>query len=108
MLLASHIKPWRVSTSAERLDSRNGLTACPTHDVAFDSGLLTINGGLRIHVLAALERTARTDRATNAAFGRPPLADRLLLPPGTPPPRLAYLAWHRDHVYRDRTKTPAP
>ncbi|WP_407664684.1 HNH endonuclease [Micromonospora tarensis] len=32
MLVASHIKPWRVSTHAERLDPRNGLAACPTHD----------------------------------------------------------------------------
>jgi putative restriction endonuclease len=37
MLIASHIKPWRISTSTERLDVRNGLAACPTHDIAFDT-----------------------------------------------------------------------
>ena len=29
MLVAGHIKPWKDSTSAERLDLRNGLAACP-------------------------------------------------------------------------------
>jgi putative restriction endonuclease len=50
MLLAEHIKPWKDSTSSERLDPRNGLAACPAHDVAFDTGLLSVNGGMRIHV----------------------------------------------------------
>jgi len=50
MLLAGHIKPWKDSTPAERLDLRNALAACPAHDVAFDTGLLTVNGGLRIHL----------------------------------------------------------
>ena len=107
MLVASHIKPWRVSTSAERLDARNGLTACPTHDVAFDTGLLTVNGGLRIHVVPQLEHAAAADDATRAAFGRPPLRDRILLPDGAPEPRTEYLAWHRNNVYRHRQETPA-
>jgi putative restriction endonuclease len=36
LLVASHIKPWRDSTSSERLDYRNGVAACPTHDAAFE------------------------------------------------------------------------
>jgi putative restriction endonuclease len=48
MLLAGHIKPWKDSTANERLDPRNGLAACPVHHVAFDTGMLTVNGGLRI------------------------------------------------------------
>ena len=39
MLVAGHIKPWKDSTSAERMDLRNGLAACPSHDVAFNTGL---------------------------------------------------------------------
>jgi putative restriction endonuclease len=39
MLLAGHIKPWKDSTPAERLDPRNGLAACPAHDVTFDTGM---------------------------------------------------------------------
>lgn len=98
MLVASHIKPWRVSTNAERRDVQNGLTACPTHDVAFDTGLLTVNGGLRIHVNPQLVEAARADAATGAVFGRPPLRECLLLPVGALPPRDAYLTWHRGQV----------
>jgi hypothetical protein len=50
MLLAGHIKPWRDSTPAERLDPQNGLAACPSHDVAFDTGLLTVSTELVIHI----------------------------------------------------------
>ncbi|MFV2122940.1 HNH endonuclease [Micromonospora sp. LOL_013] len=103
MLVASHIKPWRACNHAERLDTRNGLTACPTHDVAFDTGLMTVNGGLRIHVKPALATAVETDPATRAAFGRPPLAEWLLLPNGAKPPRAKYLAWHRQYIFEEAT-----
>jgi putative restriction endonuclease len=100
MLVASHIKPWRSSTSEERLDTANGLTACPTHDVAFDTGLLTVNGGLRIHVKPEQVDAARIDPAAAAVFGRPPLQDRLALPTGATRPGDEYLTWHHQYVYR--------
>lgn len=100
MLVASHIKPWRDCTPAERLDARNGLTACPTHDVAFDTGLMTVNGGLRIHIAPALMHSARDDPAAKAAFGRPPLGERLLIPASASRPGIGYLRWHHDHIYR--------
>ncbi|BCJ77344.1 hypothetical protein CS0771_68880 [Catellatospora sp. IY07-71] len=99
MLVASHIKPWRVSTPLERLDAANGLTACPTHDVAFDTGLITVNGGLRIHVKPEQEQAARTSPAARAVFGRPPLAERLLLPERAAKPGKVYLTWHHENVY---------
>ncbi|MFI5937859.1 HNH endonuclease [Actinoplanes sp. NPDC051494] len=100
MLIASHIKPWRECDSRERLDVANGLTACPTHDVAFDTGLLTANGELRIHIYSELQRAAAGDPSVHAAFGRPPLGDRLFLPSEAVRPERAYLNWHRDHVFR--------
>lgn len=100
MLVASHIKPWRVSAPAERLDPRNGLTACPTHDAAFDTGLLAVNGGLRIHLAADVARAASEGSpGVQAAFGRPPLAEALLLPNGADRPGDRYLAWHRQNVF---------
>ncbi|PWU43493.1 HNH endonuclease [Micromonospora globispora] len=101
MLIASHIKPWRTSEPAERLDVQNGLAACPTHDVAFDTGLVTVNVDLRIHVRPALEHLARIDAATRGAFGRPPLAERLLLPAEAVWPAERYLTWHHEHVYQE-------
>lgn len=100
MLVASHIKPWRDCTPAERLDVRNGLTACPTHDVAFDTGLMTINGGLRIHIAPELFHSVRDNPAARAVFGRPPLGERVLIPAGASRPHLHYLRWHHDNIYR--------
>jgi putative restriction endonuclease len=43
LLVASHIKPWSVSTHIERLDSYNGLLLTPNLDKAFDAGFVTFN-----------------------------------------------------------------
>lgn len=100
MLVASHIKPWRDCTASERLDVRNGVAACPTHDVAFDTGLLTVNGGLRIHIKPHVVDLALQDLAIKAAFGRPPIAERLLLPEGASTPHPRYLRWHHERIYQ--------
>jgi putative restriction endonuclease len=99
MLLAGHIKPWKDSTPGERLDFRNGLAACPAHDVAFDTGLLTVNGGLRIHVARSLAGAVATDTAARHYFGRPPLYEALLLPDGAQLPLRKYLDWHRQRIF---------
>jgi putative restriction endonuclease len=48
LLVASHIKPWRLSTNPERLDGYNGLLLNPTFDKVFDLGLISfeVNGAL--------------------------------------------------------------
>src|SRR5215469_70221 len=99
MLLAGHIKPWKDSTPSERLDPRNGLAACPAHDVAFDTGMLTVNGGLRIHLARSLAQAVQADPLTRQYFGRPPLLASLLLPPGAQEPARKYLDWHRERVF---------
>ena len=99
MLLAGHIKPWKDSTSTERLDTRNGLAACPAHDVAFDTGLLGVNGGLRIHVARSLSDATAADPLARQYYGRPPLRETLLLPTGAQPPAGKYLDWHRQNIF---------
>lgn len=99
MLLAGHIKPWKDSTPSERLDPRNGLAACPAHDVAFDTGLITVNGDLRIHVAPSLAHAVEHDPLARQYYGRPPLRDVLLLPPGAKAPARKYVDWHRQQVY---------
>ncbi|MFN0284130.1 MAG: HNH endonuclease [Kineosporiaceae bacterium] len=96
---ASHIKPWRDSDNRERLDHRNGLAACPTHDVAFDVGLLTVNGGLRIHTAGRLLAAMESDHLARQYFDRPPLRDVLLLPVDADPPAAEYLQWHKEHIF---------
>lgn len=100
MLTASHIKPWRACSPSERLDPANGLTACPTHDVAFDTGLLTVAHDLTVQVLPHLASATETDPSIRAVFGRPPLAARLQLPIGAVPPAPKYLTWHRTNVWQ--------
>jgi putative restriction endonuclease len=99
MLLAGHIKPWKDSTPSERLDPRNGLAACPAHDVAFDTGLLTVNGGLRIHVAPALAGAVLADPLARQYYGRPPLREVLLLPMDAQAPAAKYLDWHREKIF---------
>ncbi|MBX3464657.1 MAG: HNH endonuclease [Planctomycetes bacterium] len=99
MLVASHVKPWAKCTDdRERLDPRNGIAACPTHDRAFDSGLLTVNGGYRIHRAPRLEARL-ADRVTESFFGAGTLAGSLLLGERGEGPARRYLEYHRTHVF---------
>jgi putative restriction endonuclease len=99
MLVAGHIKPWRDSSNRERRDHRNGLAACPTHDVAFDTGLITVNGGLAIHLAARLDAQVARDEITRHYFARPPLREAIVLPDGADLPGGDYLRWHREHIF---------
>lgn len=50
LLVASHIKPWAVSTNEERLNVNNGLLLSATYDRLFDCGLITFNKTGRIYL----------------------------------------------------------
>lgn len=41
ILLASHVRPWAVSTNEQRLSAENGLLLSPLYDRLFDVGLIT-------------------------------------------------------------------
>ena len=99
MLLAGHIKPWKDSTPTERRDPRNGLAACPAHDVAFDTGMLTVNGGLRIHLARPLAQAVQNDQMARQYYGRPPMREVVLLPEGAQAPAVKYLNWHLQKVF---------
>lgn len=99
MLTASHIKPWKDSNNDERLDTRNGLTACPTHDIAFDTGLITVDDDLRIQYASGVEEDFTSEPPLRAALGKPPLFDKLVLPAAAARPDFAYLDWHRERVF---------
>lgn len=99
LLTASHIKPWKDSTSKERLDFRNGLTACPTHDVAFDTGLIAVESDLSIRRAPDLEAELDSASPLQFAFGKPPLGERLLMPAQAQRPDISYLSWHRTEIF---------
>lgn len=54
LLVASHIKPWAVSSNEERLQVDNGLLLSATYDRLFDSGLITFDGSGKIFLSSLL------------------------------------------------------
>ena len=101
LLVASHIKPWAQCDSRERLDVRNGVTACGVHDAAFDTGLITVNGGLRVHLARKLQVSVRNDPGADNYFGTV-LRSTLILPADSVRPGKAYLEWHQQQDLRRR------
>lgn len=49
-LIASHIKPWAVSTNDERIDENNGLILSATYDRLFDNGLISFTNKGKIMI----------------------------------------------------------
>lgn len=51
LLIASHIKPWREASNAERLSGQNGLLLSPHVDALFDEQFITFedNGRMQVH-----------------------------------------------------------
>lgn len=100
LLIASHIKPWSQSNNRERLDYQNGLAACPTHDKAFDTGLMTVTRKLEVQLSPRLQEHLDQDPAARAAFGSPPL--RSVIEFNWQEKRVAnkYLSWHGERIFQ--------
>jgi putative restriction endonuclease len=94
LLIASHIKPWAVSSNKERLDGNNGLLLAPHVDRLFDRFWISF-----------------TDDGTLITAG-PGVEKRLLqwgLKPGMQTPALrpkqcAYMAYHRERLHLEAEK----
>lgn len=54
ILMASHIKPWAVSSNEERLDVFNGFIFSPTIDKLFDKGLITFENDKELIISPSL------------------------------------------------------
>lgn len=57
ILIASHIKPWKVSNNKERLDEYNGLLLSPNYDKLFDSGYISFNDDGKIIISTVLNES---------------------------------------------------
>lgn len=91
LLRASHIKPWAdCNSDAERLDVFNGLLLAPQLDGALDRGLITLDATGLVLVSDLL------DPASRAVLG----LDRPLRVSRLADPHRAFLAWHRERVFR--------
>lgn len=87
---ASHIKPWRDCTDAERLDVNNGLPLVASLDALFDVGLISFADDRSMLVSEALP-----ERDADRLIGR-----RRLLRLEPSDAQRAYLAFHREEVFR--------
>lgn len=101
LLIASHIKPWRSSTNSERVDFRNGLAACPTHDAAFDGFLLTVDSNACIRLGPLLSSAVAFDSVWAHNFGPKGLLGTLLLDEEAVRKSDRFLRWHYREVMGD-------
>jgi hypothetical protein len=60
LLVASHIKPWKTSDNAERLDGNNGLFLSPHVDALFDKGFISFTKKGEFLVSPQLEKDVLT------------------------------------------------
>ena len=92
LLIASHIKPWAVSDSIERIDPNNGFILSPLYDKLFDRGYITFSDDRRVIISNWLSRQVK-DRIgikENQLFQFLPMNDD----------RARYLEYHRNTVFK--------
>ena len=92
LLRASHVKPWRKCSNAERLDPLNGLLLHPALDHLFDSGWIAFDPQGKIQISGSLSAPHLVILGVD-----PGMALRKV-------PRGAgdYLSFHRTHLFLDR------
>jgi hypothetical protein len=88
LLNASHIKPWAVSSSGERLDPFNGFLLSPVYDRAFDEGFITFTDEGNIVISLLLEEDVE-----RLGINRRARIENIS------PFSLGYLKYHRDHLF---------
>jgi len=91
LLIASHIKPWADSNDYERLDVYNGFLLAPHIDSVFDKGFITFDDKGCIIFSECIDERARL------ALG---LSSDMRLSIAPVPEQIAYLEYHREHVFK--------
>lgn len=89
LLRASHSKPWKDSTSMERLDPYNGVLLCCNHDALYDKGFITFDGQGRLHISSLILET------DYMKFGLIPKAKI-----GIQPENKLYFKWHKRNIFK--------
>ena len=91
LLVASHIKPWVISTDEEKVDPKNGFLLSPLYDKLFDKGFITFTPDKRVHLSAHLSSYTYNliGLKDNQFIEALPMDDR----------REEYLEYHRNAVF---------
>ena len=90
ILLASHIKPWALSTNEERLDINNGFIFSPTIDKLFDSGLITFENNKKLIISSSLslQNISKIGIVAGKIYFKLPIENRI-----------NYLDYHRNNIF---------
>lgn len=103
LLIASHIKPWRLCSSAqERLGGMNGLLLTPDADWLFDRGFISFEDDGEVLISPRVDRTdlRRLGFERLARDGVQIAEDPIAWQVGAfPRERHSYLAFHRSQVF---------
>lgn len=94
LLIASHIKPWRICNDKERLDPNNGLMLTPNIDRLFDQGFITFSDEKKIITSPWLSQ--ETYDKMGLIYGK--IYQALPIEKS-----LKYLKYHREHVFKSIT-----
>jgi len=97
LLVASHIKPWR-NFPESRLDPQNGLCLSSLHDAAFDAGLMTLDEDYKVVLSKHLKRFLPQPSLEQNFI---PFEGHQIRLPDKVPPRVDFLAYHREAIFRD-------
>jgi HNH endonuclease len=90
VLKSSHIKPWAVADSLERLDAFNGILLTPNLDDLFDSGFISFKDDGAILIASELTNEACTALGVNSEMRLRKINSA----------HLPYLDFHRNNIYR--------
>jgi putative restriction endonuclease len=90
LLRASHIKPWRNSSNAERLDMYNGLLLIPNLDICFDIGLISFDNEGKILISSALNQSTLLLFGINSNLKLSRIEQR----------HKDFLQFHRENIFR--------
>jgi len=87
---ASHIKPWRASSNADRLNPQNGLPLVATLDALFDAGLISFDQNGRMLVSSEITASGRKQLGLRSASLREAPSK----------PTAAFLLYHREECFQ--------
>jgi putative restriction endonuclease len=88
LIRASHSKPWKDSTNAERLDPYNGVLLCCNHDALYDKGFITFDGQGNLHI------SSKISSDDYLKFGLNPTAKIKIHPNNK-----TFFKWHKKNIF---------
>ena len=88
-MLASHIKPWALSSNNERLDVYNGFIFSPTIDKLFDKGMITFENNKELIISPSLsKKNTEFIGIESKIYKNLPIENRI-----------SYLEFHRENIF---------